>query len=117
MDACNDSEVAAIESYRLATLEVFRNFTSQRQDVGIWSPACIQHGFIDEDAYSSDNYKVPTETGPTIIDAIGNFLANPVSEGNINIDEKAWPANTGCSGEPSRIRRSHRRPFNLFRQK
>jgi hypothetical protein len=98
MDVCNDSEVAAIESYRQATLEVFNNFTSQRTDVGIWAPSCIQHGFIDEDAYSSDTYKVPSDSGPSIIDAITNFLANPVSDGNINIDSVAWPGNGGCSG-------------------
>jgi len=107
MDSCNDSEIAAIESYRKATLQVFQNFTSQRQDVGIWAPSCIQHGFIDVGAYNNDAYRVPTVTGLTIVDAIRNFLANPVSNGNINIDAVAWPNNFRCSGHS----------FNLLRTK
>jgi hypothetical protein len=29
-----------------------------RTDIGIWAPACIQHGFSDTSAWLSNNYKV-----------------------------------------------------------
>lgn len=47
MTACNDTERAAIESYRQTTLLAFSNFTKIMPEIGIaiWAPSCIQHGF------------------------------------------------------------------------
>jgi len=37
-----------------------------RKDVGAWSPACIQHGFIQDKSFTSQNYKIPSGTGKTV---------------------------------------------------
>lgn len=104
MSKCNESEVAAIESYRKATLEAFKNYTDARTDVGIWAPSCIQHGFEIYGSYDSDSYKIPSGSGTTLLDAIKQFLDNPVSEGNLWIDQVGWPDNQGCSGLDARRR-------------
>ena len=34
-----------------------------RADVGIWGPACVQHGYSFDSTLVSDKYKVPTTVG------------------------------------------------------
>lgn len=46
LDNCSLAQVKAIEDYRAASLAAiaqFRNYSG----IGIWSPACIQHGFVE----------------------------------------------------------------------
>lgn len=31
---------------------------SKKSNLGLWSPACVQHGFSDESPFNDDNYKV-----------------------------------------------------------
>lgn len=41
-----------------------------RNDIGFWAPACVQHGFSDESSFKDPNYKVPTNTGKMLYEAI-----------------------------------------------
>jgi hypothetical protein len=41
-----------------------------KKGVGLWAPACIQHGFSDSDSFNNQNYKVPQKTGLTLVEAL-----------------------------------------------
>ena len=41
-----------------------------RKDVGIWAPACAQHGFIDDDTFTDPNFKVPSGTGKMLYEVV-----------------------------------------------
>lgn len=53
----------------------------------------MQHGFEVYESYDSESYEVPSGSGVTLVEAIKRFLENPVSEGNLYIDEVGWPDN------------------------
>jgi len=48
-----------------------------RKDVGVWGPACAQHGYSFDNTITNSNYKVPTTTGKKLYEAIDMFLQNP----------------------------------------
>jgi hypothetical protein len=74
-----------------------------KKDFGVWAPACIQHGFIGSNSFTSQSYEIPAKNGITISDAIKKFIENPISEGNIHIDVQGWPSNSGCSGMTGKL--------------
>ena len=41
-----------------------------RKDVGIWGPACVQHGYSFDWALTYSKYEVPTTTGKKLYEAI-----------------------------------------------
>ena len=41
-----------------------------RKDVGIWGPACVQHGYSFDETLVNSQYKVPTITGKRLFEAI-----------------------------------------------
>ena len=45
-----------------------------RKDVGVWGPACAQHGYSFDNTITNSNYKVPTTTGKKLYEAIDMFL-------------------------------------------
>jgi hypothetical protein len=47
---------------------------SNRSDVGLWAPACVQHGFSDSPAFTSHNYLVK---GVKLADAVQQFINDP----------------------------------------
>jgi hypothetical protein len=49
----------------------------ERKDVGLWAPACAQHGFTDTDTFTDGNFRVPSGTGPKVWEAIKEFLDDP----------------------------------------
>lgn len=66
-----------------------------RKDVGVWGPACVQHGFSSPGtSYNTEYYTV---NGLTLMKAIEKFLDNP-NEAPWLLDEIVWPNNKGCSG-------------------
>jgi hypothetical protein len=42
-----------IEDYRLKTITELKSLRNNRKDIGVWGPACAQHGFEDGQAYTS----------------------------------------------------------------
>ena len=65
--------------------------------MGVWSPACIQHGFTTTSSFSDPNYKVPGLTGKMMPEAIKQFLDNP-EKPPVYMDTVNWPDNVGCNG-------------------
>ena len=61
--SCNDTTRAAIEDYRGSVIKAISKVKGERKDVGIWGPACVQHGFCDDSSFTSEKYEVPTSTG------------------------------------------------------
>ena len=43
---------------------------ADRKDVGVWGPACVQHGYSFDGTLVSSKYKVPTTTGKRLFEAI-----------------------------------------------
>lgn len=39
-------------------MDYMRVMKGNRTDVGLWAPACAQHGFSDIPSFNDDNYKV-----------------------------------------------------------
>ena len=95
---CNDTERKYVEDYRESTIKALNNFT-KLNNVGFWSPACVQHGFSETtQSFIGSTYKVPNESGVTLSEGIGRYLKNIGDKsGNSFIDKVAWPNNKGCS--------------------
>jgi hypothetical protein len=58
-------------------LEGIYKIKGNRTDIGIWGPACVQHGFDNAPSFTSSNYKVPTNTGLTASQAISEIMKDP----------------------------------------
>lgn len=102
MTNCSQSDINSVELYRTQLLSAIREF-SLKKSFGVWAPSCIQHGFIGSSSLTSPSYKIPTNTGTTIADALKKFLANPESGDHIYIDTDGWPSNKGCSGVTDKL--------------
>lgn len=50
---CPESVMKVIEDYRLKTITELKSLRNNRKDIGVWGPACAQHGFEDGQAYTS----------------------------------------------------------------
>ena len=98
---CNQTTRNAIEDYRVAIIQAVKKIKNGRRDVGLWAPACAQHGFTDTDSFTDTNFRVPSGSGPMVYEAIQEFLDNP-EEAPWYIDEQPWPSNSGCSGLSSK---------------
>ena len=77
------------------SLEQLQNFRG-RENVGIWGPACVQHGFTDCPSFANPDFKV---AGMMAYETIEEFMKDP-SHAKWNLEEGAWPSNKGCSGLP-----------------
>ena len=71
--------------------------------MGLWAPACVQHGFSDDGTFTSGEYRVPSGSGPTLAEAVQEFLDNP-AQPKWHLDEMPWPYNAGCNGMRSERR-------------
>lgn len=71
-----------------------------RSDIGLWAPACVQHGFSDEISFTDEHYKVK---GVSLAEAVQYFINNPNSAPWLQ-DENPWPSNSGCSGLSAKSR-------------
>ena len=63
MAACNDTTRKVIDDYRLAIIKALYKIKGEKKNVGVWGPACIQHGFSDEGSFANEKYKVPSASG------------------------------------------------------
>jgi len=68
-----------------------------KQNTGIWSPACVQHGFSDNPSLNNPSYKVPSQIGKGMVETIKEFLENPLNPPKYT-DTVNWPDNKGCNG-------------------
>lgn len=34
-----------------------------KKNLGVWSPSCVQHGFINDYSFNDDGYRVPVGVG------------------------------------------------------
>ena len=93
LQSCSDEEFAAIEKYRKDSLEYIKNFKT-RNNVGIWGPACVQHGFTQVSSFNNPNFKV---SGQMVHEAIEKFMEDP-ENAEWHIEDEPWPSNKGCSG-------------------
>ena len=91
---CDENVRKVIEDYHANAIQQLGYIRNGRKDVGIWGPACVQHGFEDHPSYNSKNFKVNDRT---LMNAIERFLENPY-EAEWLLDESIWPGNQGCSG-------------------
>ncbi len=53
----------AINDYREATRTAIEYMIKIKPNTGVWSPACVQHGFSDSLSFNDPNYKIPGLTG------------------------------------------------------
>lgn len=67
---CNDSTRDLIEHFNRQMVESLQTMMDRGDQVGVWSPDCVQHGFAEGSSLTSEKYKVPTSTGITLSDAI-----------------------------------------------
>ena len=87
-----------IEEYRRDVIKAIYKIRGDRKDVGIWGPACVQHGFSFLESFTSDKYEIPAKTGTKLYEAVNKFLENP-NDAPWHLDEGEWPNNnTGCNG-------------------
>lgn len=82
----------------MALIEAIKQVRGGRKDVGVWGPACVQHGFSDSISYNSNEYRVPTTIGDELEDSIKMFLEYPGPD-SWKLEEIAWPQNRGCNGK------------------
>jgi hypothetical protein len=47
----------------MKTIEALKILKNNRTNVGLWSPACVQHGFTDEPSFTKDIYHIPSPQG------------------------------------------------------
>jgi len=45
IETCNDTVKKAVEDYRAQSVVLLEEIRDSLKNVGIWGPACIQHGF------------------------------------------------------------------------
>ena len=64
------------------SLEQLQNFRG-RENVGIWGPACVQHGFTDCPSFANPDFKV---AGMMAYEAIEEFMKDP-SHAKWNLEE------------------------------
>lgn len=82
--------------YRSSYKATLRNFMAVNSDLSVWSIACSQHVYaFYDDFYDSPKQKIPTTNGKTVREAVEAFVL--YDQKSINIDEVAWPGNTGCA--------------------
>jgi len=53
-----------------------KSMKGNRTDVGLWAPACVQHGFSDAISFTDNHYKV---RGISLAETVQTFLDNPNS--------------------------------------
>lgn len=63
LENCNETYLQAIDDYRDAVRESIISMIKDKPNMGVWSPSCVQHGFINDHSFHDPNYKVPTSTG------------------------------------------------------
>ena len=85
-----------IDDYNKMAVASRQKIKADKRDIGAWAPACVQHGFLQNDKYiQNQNYRIPTQVGVEIKQAILNFMDN---KEKIYIDSVGWPNNEGCNG-------------------
>lgn len=94
---CSESTRAGIEDYRQQTIDAIIKIKANRKDVGLWAPSCVQHGYTDTTTFTDPRFQIPSANGPTVSEAISQFLENPDSP-PWYMDQVPWPYNSGCSG-------------------
>lgn len=52
--------------YRNQTIEALFKIKGSRNDVGIWAPSCVQHGFTDTGSFTDARLAIPSVNGPTV---------------------------------------------------
>ena len=102
LDNCNSTYLQVINDYRDSVRTSIIQMMKDKPNMGVWSPSCVQHGFINGQSFYDTNYRVPTNFGKEVNDALVEFLANPTKP-PIYIDTVNWPYNTGCSGKAKMI--------------
>jgi|LakMenEpi03Aug12_release.lakeMendotaPanAssembly.Ray.scaffolds.fasta_scaffold1973834_1 hypothetical protein len=63
----------------------------------MWAPSCVQHGFTDSKSFTDARLKIPSVNGPTVAEAIAEFLKDPYNA-KVYLDQVPWPYNTACNG-------------------
>ncbi len=63
LDDCNATYLQAINDYRDAVRESIVTMMKTKPNMGVWSPSCVQHGFINDHSFHDTNYRVPTTMG------------------------------------------------------
>ena len=102
LENCEPIIMKVINDYRKAQIGAIREIRGNRTDVGVWAPACVQHGFLVYPSLSSKDFRVPTCAGLSLEAAIERFLHNP-TDANWNLDRVPWPWNTGCNGKNAQV--------------
>ncbi len=97
LENCSSSYLQVINDYRDAVRVSIIQMMKEKPNFGVWSPSCVQHGFINGQSFHDVNYRVPTTYGKEVNDVVMEFLQNP-QKPPIYIDTVNWPENKGCSG-------------------
>ena len=70
IETCNETARKVIEDYRKQTIDAIMKIKGNRTNVGVWAPACVQHGFTDMSSFADARYKVPSGSGKMVFEAI-----------------------------------------------
>jgi hypothetical protein len=58
--------MTAINDYRDQVRESIVSMMNQKKNMGVWSPSCVQHGFVNDHSFNDTNYRVPTNVGKKV---------------------------------------------------
>lgn len=93
---CSQQDLSLIESYRQSTLQVMFEIGSKNQN-GVWAPVCINHCYLSNNFYSSNNYRIPQNSDYSLIKSVQYWMESS-DENPRHIDFGSWPLNAPCSG-------------------
>lgn len=63
LENCNTTYLKVIDDYRDSARASIIEMIKIKSNMGVWSPSCVQHGFINDHSFHDPNYKVPTDFG------------------------------------------------------
>lgn len=70
INGCNQTVMKVIEDYRDATRAAIAEMIKIKPHTGVWSPACVQHGFSDSPSFNDPGFKVPSTVGKSMPEVI-----------------------------------------------
>jgi O-palmitoleoyl-L-serine hydrolase len=70
---CGKDELALIEAYHQKTLQVLFEISSKNQN-GVWGPVCINHCYLSNSYYSSQNYRIPLGSDYSLIRSVQQWM-------------------------------------------
>lgn len=94
--SCGTNEMKVIEAYRQSTMQVLFEMASKNQN-GVWGPICVNHCYLSNEYYSSQNYRIPAASDYSLIRSVQLWMEGS-DDNPRHLDFGSWPNNAPCSG-------------------